>query len=198
MDEKRVQVTITGTSPMLMHSDRGANPLSDESKALKAVSTKRKKTEEDHAAMMEIEWNASLYLNAEGQIVVPVENVRASIRDGAKLSKMGKEISRKVFIEGEHIPLTYSGPRDRKKLFEDTRFRDVRSVRVGQQRVMRTRPFFRDWSLTFVAYWEPDAFDVDLFKQCLESAGKFIGLGDFRPDKGGTYGRFVVSETKEV
>lgn len=198
MDEKRVQVTIKGTSPLLMHSDRGANPLSDEAKALKAVSSKRKKTEDDYAAMMEIEWNASLYLDGDGAIVMPVENMRATVRDGAKLSKMGKEISRKVFLDGEFIPLTYGGPRDRAALFADARFRDTRSVRVGQQRVMRTRPVFRDWSLTFTAYWQSDAFDVDLFKQCLESAGGFIGLGDFRPDKGGTYGRFILESIKEA
>ena len=197
MDETRVKVTIVGASPLLLHSDRGANPLSDEAKALKAVSSKRKKVEEDYAAMMQIEWSAGLYLDEKGRIAIPVENVRASVRDGAKLSKLGKEVSRKVFLDGEHIPLMYDGPNNPEKLFEDARFRDVRSVRVGQQRVMRTRPIFRTWSLTFTAYWEPDAFDVDLFRQCLTSAGKFIGLGDFRPDKGGTFGRFVV-ESIEV
>lgn len=197
MEDTRVRVTIQGVSPLLLHSDRGANPLSDEAKALKTVSSKRKKTEEDHAAMMRIEWAAGLYLE-DGRVVVPVENVRASIRDGAKLSKMGKEISRKVFLDGEAIPLVYDGPKDPAKLFEDARFRDVRSVRVGQQRVMRTRPIFRGWSLSFTAYWEPDAFDVELFRQCLESAGKFIGLGDFRPDKGGTYGRFSVAKLEAV
>lgn len=198
MSDKRVQVKIEGLSTLLLHSDRGADPLSKEAKALKAVSTKRKKSEEDYADMQRLEWKAGLYLDEEGRPAVPVENMRASIRDGAKLSKMGKEISRKVFLNGEFIPIGYDGPKDLVKLFEDERFRDTRSVRVGQQRVMRTRPRFNKWSLTFVAYWDVDAFDVDLFRQCLESAGRFIGLGDFRPDKGGTFGRYEVAEIKEV
>lgn len=197
MEETRVKVTIAGISPLLMHSDRGANPLSVEARALKSVSSKRKKSEEDYAEMMRIEWMASLYLD-DDRIAVPVENVRATIRDGAKLSKMGKEISRKVFLDGEFIPLDYNGAKDPIKLFDDARFRDTRSVRVGQQRVMRTRPIFRGWGLTFTAYWDRDSFDVPLFRQCLESAGRFIGLGDFRPDKGGTFGRFEVASLEEL
>lgn len=197
MEETRVRVTIEGTSALLLHSDKGADPLSDAARELKAVSSKRKKSEEDYREMQRIEWMAGLYVDG-GRVVVPVENIRATIRDGAKLSKMGKEISRKVFIDGEFVPLEHKGPKDFEKLFEDARFRDTRSVRVGQQRVMRTRPRFTEWALTFTAYWEPSAFDAVLFRQCLESAGKFIGLGDFRPDKGGTFGRFVVAKMEEA
>lgn len=193
MEVTRVRVTIEGVSPLLLHSDKGANPLSVEAKSLKAVSSKRKKSEEDHFEMVRIEWMSGLYLDKSGRVAVPVENVRAAIRDGAKLSKLGKEISRKVFIDGTHMAIAYDGPRDLEKLFDDARFRDTRSVRVGQQRVMRTRPHFDKWALSFDAYWDSDSFDTDLFARCLESAGKFIGIGDFRPDKGGTFGRFKLA-----
>ena len=50
-----LNVRITGTSPLMMHSDKFANPLLPETKAHKALTAKRKKTDEDHEAIAKSE-----------------------------------------------------------------------------------------------------------------------------------------------
>ena len=40
-------------------------------------------------------------------------------------------------------------------LWNDERFVDVRTVLVTSSRIMRTRPIFSDWSLTFDVAFEP-------------------------------------------
>ena len=43
----RFRITITGTAPMLMHNGRLANPLDPATQTLKALTSKRKKTDDD-------------------------------------------------------------------------------------------------------------------------------------------------------
>jgi hypothetical protein len=62
MGLKQLEISIRGVSPLLMHNGQTADPLNTFSKQLKAVSGKRKKTEEDYAEMSRIEWHAALYV----------------------------------------------------------------------------------------------------------------------------------------
>ena len=39
-----------------------------------------------------------------------------------------------------------------------------------------------------------DTITEDVFKEHLEEAGKFIGIGRFRPRNNGFYGRFAVDK----
>ncbi len=94
-----MEVTIEGVSPLLMHNGQTADPLNKFSKELKAVSSKRKKTDEDYAEMSRIEWHAGLYVDKHGFIVLPSEALEAAIGDGAKKSKLGKAFKSAVFID---------------------------------------------------------------------------------------------------
>ena len=58
---KTLTFEIESIVPLLMHDDKTANPLNDFTKKLKALTGKRKKTDEDLLAIAEVEWNASLY-----------------------------------------------------------------------------------------------------------------------------------------
>ena len=70
---------------------------------------------------------------------------------------------------------------------------DKRMVRIGTARIMRIRPIFNEWELEFkLQVINPD-LDIKVLNDILIYAGKFIGIGDYRPK----YGRFMVSEFKE-
>ncbi len=57
---KTATYTIRGTTPMLMHSERLANPFDPLTKEIKAISGKRKKTEDDLLEMARLSgWAAS-------------------------------------------------------------------------------------------------------------------------------------------
>ncbi|MEB4734046.1 hypothetical protein OXV40_33915, partial [Burkholderia contaminans] len=56
-----LRLNICGSSPLMMHSDKLANPLAAETKAHRELTGKRKKTDEDHVAIARSEFLAGLY-----------------------------------------------------------------------------------------------------------------------------------------
>lgn len=147
-----MQVVIRGISPLLMHNGQTADPLNKFSKQMKAITGKRKKTEEDYAEMSKIEWHAGLYVDKDGDLIIPSTLIEASIQDGAKKSKLGKAFKSAVFINDD-AKLDIGTKKKASELWGDDQYRDVRGVRVGQSRVMRTRPVFNQWKCSFVLHF---------------------------------------------
>lgn len=187
-----MKIQISGISPLLMHSDRYANPLDEGAKRHKQLTSKRKKTDEDHADIAFSEWVGGLYYDDEVGPYLPGINMRSCLIEGGKLNKLGAAIQRGTIIMEDKLRLLYSGPRSIAKLWEDSRFRDVRSVVVSRSRLMRYRPCFPEWGAEVEVTYDPAIIDgADLLRSA-ENAGRFIGLGDYRPNKGGPFGRFEV------
>lgn len=182
----QVQTVLTGTSPLLQHNIQLANPDNHWASQISAVTSKRKKTEDDRKEISRLEFQGSLYVD-DGIVVVPTANVRKCFQETAKLTKQGKSIVRAVNTDGLHVPLVYTGPETVAELVEDQTFYDVTLVGVGTKRVLRTRPIFRAWMVSVV--WEliTDALDFDDFERIVKLAGRIEGLGDNRT---GGYGRF--------
>lgn len=75
---------------------------------------------------------------------------------------------------------------------------DERPVIVQRARIIRYRPCWEKWELDFeIVVMDYDISD-DVVKQALDHAGRYVGIGDFRPAKKGPFGRFIVTEFKEV
>jgi hypothetical protein len=191
---KSLKVKITGISPLLMHSDRGANKLDPLVRAHKELTSKKKKTEEDDAAIAKSEYMLALYLGKNNQPVMPTQNIRATIIEGARQNKRGKDIESGTIILESSVPLEYKGPKDPEKLFQTPEFVDARGVVVQRARIMRYRPCFPEWSCQVEINYDPAKIDEADLLLSLENAGKYVGLGDFRPGKKGTFGRFEVAK----
>ena len=190
-----LNVRITGVTPLLMHSARGANPLDPMTKAHKQLTSKRKKTDDDHEAIARSEWRMGLYYNEQSGVYLPTMNIRASLIAGAKFNKLGMAVKRSTILTESESPLQYDGPRDPDGLFDDGRFVNCMAVGVGKARLMRTRPIFPEWKLDFELVYVEDQIERDQLLQAFENAGKLIGLGDFRPECGGSFGRYKVEVT---
>ena len=95
-----IKVEITGSRPLLMHSDKFADPLNPLTKAHKELTSKRKKTDEDHEAIARSEWIGGMYIDEDGPYL-PGVNVEAALIAGAKLSKLGTQLKRSVEIMDE-------------------------------------------------------------------------------------------------
>lgn len=184
--QDKMTVTIQGISPMLLHNGRLANPLNEWAIALKEYTSKRNKTEADHAEMARIEWYGSLYTDEDSRVCIPGENIESVMVDGAKKLRLGPRIKAGVISPGLWR-IEYQGPKTPDEMWACGKFTDIRSVRIEKKRVMRARPIFREWRLTF------DLLYMGLNKKevlgALEAAGEQVGLGDFRPK----FGRFVVA-----
>lgn len=178
---------IGGVSPLIMHNCRLANPLDPLVKQIKEITSKRKKTDEDHELLAYLEWQGGLYHDG-ARPYIPGQNINAALVAAAKKNRMGKQFQSSVLVVESQIPLEYEGPRDIEKLFNAVRFVDTRSVVVQKSRVMRTRPIFPEWAARFSVAYDPAVVNEGEVIQAAEIAGTLIGLGDYRPQ----YGRFKM------
>lgn len=185
-----VQLDITGVSPMLMHSDRLADPLLAETKAFKRVSGKRTKTDSDYEDMARMEFEAGLYLGANGKVCIPSRNIMKCLIEGARVTKSGPKIERGLVL-GAEFPLIHPGPDSPAKLYADKNFVSRMTVKVGTSRTVRCRPIFRRWELTATGIIDEAVISVEELGDIASNAGALIGLGDYR--KGGGFGRFEAT-----
>lgn len=188
----KFEIEITGTNSLLMHNARLSDPLGESAMALKKVSGKRVKTEEDHMEMARIEHLGGLYYEPEIGPYMPSDNIFRSIQDGAKKFKLGTAVKQAVVMTSDDNPLQYTGPRDFNDLWENKNFVHRASVKVGMARVMRTRPIFREWSVTAQGILDESILDFENLVMSAETAGQLIGLGDWRP----RFGRYDVALRK--
>lgn len=186
-----ITLKLVGTRPILMHSDCFADPLNPLTKAHKQLTSKRKKTDDDHELIAQSEWSGGLYHDDDIGPYIPGINIESSLVAGGKLSKLGAQLKRSVEIVDDRCELEYEGPRTRDGLWK-AGFYDARSVKVSTARIMRYRPCFTKWSLTCRIAFDPETINRDQVIKCMEDAGQYIGLGDFRPK----FGRFEVEVQK--
>lgn len=183
----KVRFSVTGTAPLLMHNIRLANPLDPIARQMKEISGKRKKTDADHEDLARLEFVGGLYLLDEIGPYVPGVNLEKAIVEGGRITKQGRQVERGLFVTDNEVPLLYRGPRDPEALWADPSFRSVMAVKVGQARVMRTRPVFREWALEFDAEVDEGLLSVDVLDAITRDAGSMVGIGDYRP----RFGRFT-------
>lgn len=188
----RFRLTCTGSTPLLMHNARLSNPLDVTAKAMKRISSKRVKTEEDYEELARLEHLGGLYWDADAGPYVPGQNFERCLVDAGRITKSGKKIERGVFIETNVNPLAYTGPRDVDGLWHDENFRHAASVKVGMVRVTRTRPQFRTWSVDAEGMFDPAVINLEELAEIAATAGRMIGLGDWRP----RFGRFEAQVEK--
>lgn len=182
-------ITITGTATLLMHNSRLANPLDPATKALKAVTSKRGKTDDNHEEIARLEHAGSLYFDRDIGPYLPADNIWRALYDAAKKSKRGVRVKEGVFITTDVNPIAYEGPRTIDGLWADENFRHLASAKVGMQRVMRCRPQFRAWKCRASGVLDTAQLDIAELHDIADTAGSLIGLGDWRP----RYGRFTAS-----
>ena len=184
-------VTLKSNGPMLIHADKLSNPLNPATKAHKLLTSKRKKTDEDHEAIAKSEWMAALYYSNENGVYMPTQNIRKSLIEGARFNKLGKHVERGVVFMSSQEKLIYAGPKTQEKLWLDGRFTDARSVRVQQARLMRYRPIFNEWELKDIEIlFNPAVIDKEDILSAWVNAGRMVCLGTYRP----LFGKYEVEE----
>lgn len=183
------QYKLTSACPMLMHNIRLSDPTYELCRKLKSLTSKRKKTDDDFAEMARLEWHGGLYVDNDGRVILPGENIEATLVGGAKKNRLGNQFLSAVFVEKAAV-LEYDGPKDIDKLWADKRFVNTTSVRIQKNRIFRTRPIFPEWSAVVDVSYYPSVIDVSQVTEALRLAGVLVGINDWRPK----YGRFSVEE----
>ena len=106
----QVKLKICGITPLITHNNQTANPLNEYSKAIKSLTSKRKKTDADHQEIARIEWEAGLYLE-NGVVVMPARCIEATFLAAAKKSKDGKKWQSGAIIDEDFCEIKYNGPK---------------------------------------------------------------------------------------
>jgi hypothetical protein len=182
---KTYRVVIEGTKPLLMNNGNqiGANPGP-------------KKQGQGYGTPEEQAAKTVYWTEDKSSLCIPADNIHAAMKGAAGQYKVGKK-SVKPFVAGsvEIVP-------DFVPFGTKTHKLDSRRAVVQRQGVLRVRAKMDiGWKLPFNILVEDDFPDRDpgnVLKQILEEAGRRVGLGDFRPEKNGKFGKFVVTQFAEV
>lgn len=188
---KNLKVTWKGISPLIMHSCQCVNPMHPIAKELKKYTSKKSKdlSEEDLIKISDLEWEAGAYWKDGLGLYMPAENVEATIVNGAKVNRKGKDFQKYVTVTNLYIPFNYGENLTKEELIQNYEYRDTRIMTVSRSRVMRTRPRFDQWNITFNLMYDESHMDIDTIVNAMEYAGAYVGLCDSRPK----YGKFVAT-----
>jgi len=147
----------------------------------KAVSMKHNPLQEFQDSPHRLRDETALSLLALPSTAFKSATATAALRvPGAKKTEIGQL----VFVKGEYTPI-FGLP----QMF----FAVVRSADMAKTPDVRMRSILREWAATLsIEYISPN-LNATTVTNLVEAAGKVVGVGDWRPEKGkGDYGRWRV------
>ena len=169
MNEIRIDCHIRGTRPLLMNAflSETENGPSKKGRIYDDMDEAKKR----------------LYLNGNGSICQPATHIEACLVKSASDFKFtGKKTYKDIVKSGVFVaPLLIPHSKMEWAI-------DKQSVVVQRARILRCRPRFDEWELAFQIILRDERLQPLIVKEILECAGKFIGIGDFRP----RYGLFEI------
>jgi hypothetical protein len=183
---KSYNIILDGISPLLMNKANQFE-ISDKAKDVK----RENRTPEDIA-------EKKLYMDSNGRIYLPSTWFRGSIVDAGKKKKRSGTGSAKSNFSGivgssvEISPFEIILENPRWKVFS---ILAVNPTTRGKN--LLHRPQFDKWKVSFDVNFEEDQIEPSVMKEIFDIAGRFSGVGDWRPNKKGAYGKFQVVSWKE-
>ena len=172
------EIDIEGTFALLMNNPLGMKPADDSVKAGKKV------------YVAEDEAEASAYRAPTGQLFVPSPAFRGALLSAAKGRKIGKPFATQLVkgsvFPADEITLLRSPAGEPAHEFEI----DARRCVVGKAGITRNRAKLSKWAATVRFEYDNDFMNEDHIRTLLDIAGRTVGVGDYRPEKSGPFGRF--------
>ena len=178
LTEDIVNVKIEGVSPLLFNRFIDAE----------ISSAVKKRSGATHKA----DPADKLYI-VDGKIYTPATHIYGSIVNAGKNFKIqGKQRSTYSKLLGSSIEVN---PEAIVHKFQDWEVFECSAVNPNTKgRVISRRPMMRKWALDFTISYNADDIPKEVLKGILDYAGRYVGIGDWRPDKKGKYGKFIVNK----
>lgn len=170
---RTITCTIEGLSPLLMH----AYPLVP-------VEAIEKKTAAEQAEI------AAYRIPGSGRLCIPSTAMQRALVGGAGYSKgkgrasLAKPAAACLLVDDVYLDLGT----DKYEI-------DARPVVIPatKGRVVRYRPRLDKWSVKFDLSYDDTLLSAKQVRQIVDDTGKNVGILEFRPEKKGPFGRFVVN-----
>jgi hypothetical protein len=144
-------------------------------------------------------WRNRAHVDKEGQVVINPTMFKNMLYDVAKflsetIKGKGKQTWTKHFESG--ILVVDPAPLGIKvtDISDEYLFVPSGGIRGSGRRVWKHFPVIHNWEAQFTVFILDDTITEPIFERYVHEAGKFIGLGFFRPGRGGTKGRFSVTK----
>ena len=178
--DRIVNVGIRGISPLLMNRPNIVE-ISDKAKVKQAGKD-----------ILEQQFETKQYRTSEGKLFTPDTHIKGALVEAGKSVKVtGKGKATYSKIIGYALLVQ---PAQIIHKIPDLERHVVLAVNPNTRgRNPLCRPMLPEWELNFTLEFEGDELPLEALKECLEIAGKRVGIGDWRPAKKGTFGRFIVT-----
>lgn len=152
-----------------------------------------------HAEFEEQVWRERLHVNKDGMIEIPPMAFKNCLSEAAKYKSIqipgkGKTTYTKHFEAGVLCVEPLVLPIKKDDVEGEWLHVPSDGRRGGTTRVEKCFPVIPKWEGVVEFLVMDDIIDKDTFQTHLEDAGKFIGIGRFRPRNNGYYGRFAVKK----
>jgi len=176
-----ISFQITGESPLLMHSPAGMRPRTD-SLGKKSIPT----PDEEAASYVDRLPDGGLFIRTMG--------FRMGVLYAATGRRIGKRsapsvVSAALFTTQAQSPLVH--PESGKAITDYVV--DIQRAVVQRQGIMRARPRIDEWACQVGFAYDADFLTPEWISELMVLAGKISGMGDYRPQKKGTFGRYRVA-----
>ena len=173
MQRKTIEVTVRGISPLLMHR----YPLIPVEGMIKLPATEQA----EHGA----------YRHPDtGELYVPAANVQRGLVSAAAFSKgkgrasLQKPVAACVYVAPEYLLLgTHEYAIDTRSV--------VNPATKG--RILCHRPRLDNWELACEVEYDPTLLSEVEMRRIWDDLGQRVGILDFRPERKGPFGRFMVT-----
>jgi hypothetical protein len=148
-------------------------------------------------------WMARININSDGFVFIMPMALKICLEATAKYLSMripgaGKSTYSKHFLSGVLImePLILNARKE--DVIKETFLVPANGLKGGGTRVVKHFPAILNWETTATIIVLDEVITKPVLELHLQESGKFMGLGRFRPQNGGFYGRFNVESLKEV
>ena len=186
MKPKIVVFQITGTSPLLQNNPAEFIGAAEDD----AITTGKPKYDDAEEARLR------LYKDPDGRFCHPSEAfIKAMIR-AVTGKKIGKLTATSTLKGSVFIVEPFAIIEDAKGKPATKYTIDKRPVVIGKARIPRCRPCWSKWYMRVPLEVDTAILSPVNVEEALSLAGRTVGIGDYRPEKGGGFGRFTAKIIK--
>lgn len=195
---QQYRVLCVGVSPILL------NPMNDEILDELIYGAARRKNPERDITIRKMA-EKKLCLGPDGEFGVPANYLFAAMVEAgrkvtydkkAKFSTLESSVVPSLLAI---VPDVFDGKGDGFLPFLDQSVEWIADKRRGVNKTTKgataiIRPKFPAWAFDVTIEVDESQVEISKIKELVAAAGRFAGLGDFRPAKRGPFGRFVVTK----
>jgi len=183
MNLQTIKMTVIGDSPLICHAWS--------SKAKKQMLDKqmKKAVEKKAAKNPEQDYEESLYKHPTGGFGFPSVGFKSAMVSACRFAEGVKmtELRGALHVVGDMVKIE-GEPQPREDM-----------VRVGMGVAdIRYRGEFRKWKAVLTIQFNASIISAEQIANLLNVAGFGVGVGEWRPERNGSFGRFHVASSKEA